>query len=390
MKNFLKEKIKNKFILIIVSIIIIAVWTQWYLANDLADINTKSYVVLVKWEVKINDEILNKENRKELLVWDKIITKASSICVIEWWDWSLTRLWENWKIEIQELNVEKDLSKINLQFKLTKWKTWSNVVSFLWKESYFKQNFEDIAASVRWTIFDVNLEKDYIYVENHEVKVKKWDKEEIISKNNAFSISTFSFIEIEKFVKNIQDKVWSDVNKNLDLWFIKDLKKDVLKEIDLESIDKLLEENTTYKELLSEYQKLNFVWADDSELFKAKNKIRKSLINKASEEDKQNLVRYTVFDLKDAIEWKKIDSIKDNLSVILENKDILKDLNINIWEDILKDFDNFWNDMKSIISDFDIPELNINLDSIKNKAKDYKNDADNKIKELKNNFNLDF
>jgi hypothetical protein len=46
--------------------------------------------------------------------------------------------------------------------------------------------------------------------------------------------------------------------------------------------------------------------------------------------------------------------------------------------------------MKSIISDFDIPELNINLDSIKNKAKDYKNDADNKIKELKNNFNLDF
>jgi hypothetical protein len=390
MKNFLKEKIKNKFILIIVSIIIIAVWTQWYLANDLADINTKSYVVLVKWEVKINDEILNKENRKELLVWDKIITKASSICVIEWWDWSLTRLWENWKIEIQELNVEKDLSKINLQFKLTKWKTWSNVVSFLWKESYFKQNFEDIAASVRWTIFDVNLEKDYIYVENHEVKVKKWDKEEIISKNNAFSISTFSFIEIDKFVKNIQDKVWSDVNKNLDLWFIKDLKKDVLKEIDLESIDKLLEENTTYKELLSEYQKLNFVWADDSELFKAKNKIRKLLINKASEEDKQNLVRYTVFDLKDAIEWKKIDSIKDNLSVILENKDILKDLNINIWEDILKDFDNFWNDMKSIISDFDIPELNINLDSIKNKAKDYKNDADNKIKELKNNFNLDF
>jgi hypothetical protein len=390
MKNFLKEKIKNKFILIIVSIIIIAVWTQWYLANDLADINTKSYVVLVKWEVKINDEILNKENRKELLVWDKIITKVSSICVIEWWDWSLTRLWENWKIEIQELNVEKDLSKINLQFKLTKWKTWSNVVSFLWKESYFKQNFEDIAASVRWTIFDVNLEKDYIYVENHEVKVKKWDKEEIISKNNAFSISTFSFIEIEKFVKNIQDKVWSDVNKNLDLWFIKDLKKDVLKEIDLESIDKLLEENTTYKELLSEYQKLNFVWADDSELFKAKNKIRKLLINKASEEDKQNLVRYTVFDLKDAIEWKKIDSIKDNLSVILENKDILKDLDINIWEDILKDFDNFWNDMKSIISDFDIPELNINLDSIKNKAKDYKNDADNKIKELKNNFNLDF
>ena len=390
MKKFLKEKTKNKFILIIVSIIIIAVGAQWYLANDLADINTKSYVVLVKWEVKINEETLNKENRKELIVWDQIVTKASSVCVIEWWDWSLTRLWENWKIEIQELNVEEDLSKINLQFKLTKWKTWSNVVSFLWDESYFKQNFEDIAASVRWTIFDVNLEKDYIYVENHEVKVKKWDKEEIISENNAFSISSFSFLDIEEFVKDIQDKVWSDINKDLDIWFIKDLKNNILEEIDLKNIDKLLEENTTYKELLSQYQKLNFVWTDDGELFEAKNKIRKSLIEKASDEDKKNLVKYTIFDLEDAIKWKNLDSIKNILSTIWENKDILKELDISIWKDILKDFDNFWNDMKKVISDFDfdIPDLDIN--SIKNKADKLKNDAKNKLNDIKNNFNFDF
>ena len=42
--------------------------------------------------------------------------------------------------------------------------------------------------------------------------------------------------------------------------------------------------------------------------------------------------------------------------------------------------------MKNIISDFDIPELNIDnidLDSIKN-------DAKNKLNNIKNNFNFDF
>ncbi len=332
MKNFLKGKIKNKFIVSIVLIIGIIIWVQWYISR--AWVDTNSYVVLVKGEVSINENILWSEDRKILAVWDEIITKQNSICVIEWWDGSLTRLWENWKIEIQELNVEEDLSKINLQFKLSEWKTWSNVVSFLWEKSYFKQNFEDIEASVRGTVFDVNLVKDYVYVANHEVTVKKGEKEEIISENKAFSISEFSFIEITKFIKEIKDNTWEKINKDFDTKFINDLKKDISSKINLEKIDELLEEKLEYSELLEQYQKLNFVEAKDTELFTIKNKIKKQLINLAWEEDKQSLLQYSVYDLKDAIDLKNIDAIKNTLSLIWENKDILKNLNTDVLSSI--------------------------------------------------------
>jgi len=347
MKKFLKQKLKNKFILI-VSIIIIIILTFQYFSKPKIDTNT--YVVLIKWETFINNSLLKEDNKQELEVWDIIITKQNSACVIEWWDWSLTRLWENWKIEIEELNVEEDLSKINLQFKLTNWKTWSNVVSFLWEKSYFKQNFEDIEAAVRWTIFDVNLEKDYVYVTNHEVIVKdtKNNKTKIIPQNKAFSISKFSFIEIEKFIKNIVDKKWLDENNNLDSKFLDNLKANISNKIDLENIDKVLDENKTYKELLFQYQKLNFISASEWELFEIKNKIKKELINIAPEKEKENLIKYSIYDLKDILNLENIDSkaIKsiDNLKEIIW--DNTPDLQNILWEEygklenILKDFDS--------------------------------------------------
>ena len=78
--------------------------------------------------------------------------------------------------------MSDDLLKINISFKLEKWKTWSNVVSFIWKESYFNQEFADTTAAVRWTIYEVNLDKDYLYVDSHEVKLtnNSW-KTEIVS-----------------------------------------------------------------------------------------------------------------------------------------------------------------------------------------------------------------
>ena len=371
MKNLIKRKNKNKLIIIL---IIIIIWIISFSVFSKPKIDTKSYIVLIKWDVKINDYHLKKEQRLELKVWDIIISEKKSACVIEWWDWSITRLWEKWKIEIQELNVVNDLSKINLQFKLTKWKTWSNVVSFLWDESYFKQNFEDIQASVRWTIFDVNLVKDYIYVANHEVKVQKWNNQEMISENKAFSISNFSFIEIEEFIKNIKDKTWQQLNSQLDKTFLNNLKKDISKKIDLENIEKVITDNKSYKELLYQYQKLNFISPKDNKLFEVKNKIRKELITKASNSDKENLLKYSVFDLKDAIDYQNIDSIKSSLSTIWKNKDILGNLS---------------NDIKNIISDFNIPEFNIkNIDvnPIKDKAESLRNDAINKLKNL--NFEL--
>ena len=344
MKKNLKEKLKNKFILIIILAILSILWIQYLLKPE---IDTNTYVVLVKWEVNIsetidkNKEKLNKEDRKKLEIWNIIITKKDSACVIEWWDWSLTRLWENSKVEIQELNVKEDLSKINLQFKLINWKTWSNVVSYLWEESYFKQNFEDIEAAVRWTIFDVNLDKDYVYVANHEVAVKNEKETKIIRQNQAFSIKTFSFIEIEKFLKNIVDKKWLEENAKLDTKFLDNLKKNISEKIDLKNIDQILDKNKTYKELLSQYQKLNFVSASDSDLFEVKNKIKKELINIAPEEEKQNLIKYSIYDLNDALNLDSIDSTTKetigNITKLVWNN--TSDLQNILWEKY-SDFEN--------------------------------------------------
>jgi len=346
MKKFLKEKLKNKFIFIIILAILTILWIQYLLKPE---IDTNTYVVLVKWEVSIDTNILKKEDRKKLEIWNIIITKKDSACVIEWWDWSLTRLWENSKVEIQELAVEKDLSKINLQFKLINWKTWSNVVSYLWEESYFKQNFEDIEAAVRWTIFDVNLEKEYVYVANHEVAVKNEKETRIVRQNQAFSIKTFSFIDIEKFLKNIVDKKWLEENTKLDTKFLNSLKEDISKKIDLENIDNILDENKTYKELLSQYQKLNFVSASDSKLFEVKNKIKNELINIAPEWEKENLIKYSIYDLNDALNLDSIDTKTketiDNITKLVWNN--TSDLQNILWEKY-SDFENIldWLDIK--------------------------------------------
>ncbi|MDQ7008793.1 MAG: FecR domain-containing protein [Candidatus Gracilibacteria bacterium] len=363
MKKFLKEKLKNKFILIIIFIIISILFYQGYKAAELANKDTNTYIVLIKGETIINNSSLNKEERIKLKIKDIIITKKDSACVIEWGDGSLTRLGENSKVEIQELNVEKDLSKINLQFKLINGKTWSNVVSFLGENSYFKQNFQDIEAAVRGTIFDVNLEKDYVYVANHEVSVQKGEEKKIISQNQAFSISTFSFIEIQKFISEIQDKTWKKINSDFDKEFLNNLKNNIFKQINLDNIDEILEENTTYNELLSQYQKLNFVGADDSELFEIKNKIKKSLISKASDENKKNLIKYSIFDLKDAINTENLnlDSIKDLEKIIGKNTENL--------ENILGEK---YNDFQNILGKF-------NIDETINKAEKIRDDVLNNL-----------
>ncbi len=404
MKNFLKGKIKNKFIISILLIIWLIIGVQLFISSK--GVDTNSYVVLVKWDVSVGDEQLGQDERIMLKVWDEIITKNDSICVVEWWDWSLTRLWENWKITIEELNIEEDLSKINLQFKLTEWKTWSNVVSFLWEKSYFKQNFEDIEASVRGTVFDVNLGTDTIFVQDHEVALDNWEQQKIVKEWTAFNFTTFSLVEITEFLNNIRDRAWEDYNKAWDDKYFEKLKQELLKSFSSENVtaivtDKIwssawdldeLEKNIStftwekkqqaYDSLLTQYQKLNFVSAGDWELFTQKNNIKKALIAAAWEEDKKSLVQYSIYDLKDAMDWENLDAIKNTISLIWENKDILWDLNV----DVLSDISIIPEWLEWVISDqFDTvselfknsPKINVNLDvdGLKWKATEVLDDA---------------
>jgi len=421
MKKFLKEKLKNKFVIFVLLVILLILWKEWYKAMTLLWKDVNSYVTLVEWEWNINDFKLKLNDKIKLNIKDEISTIwEDSIAVIKWWDWSITRLWWDSKVLIEQLDVEKDLSKINLIFTLKEWKSSSNVVSFLWEESYFKQNFQDIEASVRWTVFDVNLSNNYVYVKNHEVSLKKWNKKTIVKENSAFNISLFSFIEIKKFLKEINDNAWDELNKVLDKKYLDNLKVEVREKFSKENINKVLEEavwdnaddlialeknlkkitweekEKIYNSLLKEYQKLNFVSPEDSELFESKNKIKKLLITTAWEEDKENLVKYSFYDLKDALELKNLDWMKESFNILSENMDVVKDLDIDLKTDLfdnlsswMKDFfeqnsnllkDIFWDKIPEL--DFSNFNLNIDVDNIKNKADKLRDEAINKIWDL--------
>jgi len=199
-------------------LVFITLIVQLYISYFANRIDTNSYLSLIEWQWTLNEQLLELETRQSLEAWDKIrIIWDSSLALIEWWDGSITRLAGNTKISIWEANISKDYTKINISFDLISGKSWSNVVSFLWKDSYFKQSFENVEAWVRWTVFNVDLEAWYISVLDHQVSLKKQDGTEVlITENKPFSLKTFSFIALSDFILNIRDTAWQDINTDFD------------------------------------------------------------------------------------------------------------------------------------------------------------------------------
>ncbi len=343
-----KGKIKNKFIYFIILIIISIIGFQVYNASFLLWRDTNSYIINIRWNVVLNEKEIKVDKKEVLEIGDQIKTIwKESIWVIKWWDWSITRLAWDSEVKINELNVEKDLSKINLSFSLFSWKSWSNVVSFLWEESYFKQSFEDIEASVRWTVFNVDLEKDYVSVEKHEITLQKnWEKK-LIWENKAFDIKSFSFIELQKFLNEIKDKTWEELNKTLDKQYIEELKKALANNFNWEKVFELISKTTgvswnsieeirenistlwekekkkAYEALLSKYQEFNFISPESQTEFSNKNDIKQVLIELAPEEEKKSLVKYSIYDLQDAINLKQFEWIKWVSELLNANKEFV-------------------------------------------------------------------
>ena len=413
------KKSKNKFIIWIILLVVLTLIIQLYISYFSSKIDTDSYISLVEWKWTLNEVLLPIDAREVLESWDKVRTIwEESLAIIEWWDGSITRLAWDSKISIGEANVSKDYTKINISFDLISWKTWSNVVSFLGKDSYFKQSFDNVEAWVRGTVFNVDLENDYIYVADHQVNLTKEDGTEIIiSEDKPFSLETFSFISLTNFIQNVRDTAWQDINRTFDQNYVlglKDALEDnfrannpltvflevfstkhkILKELEtgqnFEKIEtwsaKLSEKKRldTYNEVLSRYQSINFIDPSDTDFYGKKTVYKKTLILLSQDtEEKEMLLRSTLLDLEDMIKSKNLDNIGGTLSIITENKDLLKNIDIksiistqDLIPESLKNmlWENF-DDIKSL--------LNINI-----KATDFptdiwslKNTAEEKIAE---------
>ena len=386
------KKINNKFIIWVVTLIILIIAVQINLNNT---IDRNSYVTLVNGAAYLNDIELDIDNREILSIWDTIKTwEEDSLVVIEWGDGSITRVWWESELKVKENMVANNLSKVQISFELIRWKTWSNVISFMWEESYFTEYYADSEAWVRGTIFEFNAEKGYIYVDKHEVNfINSKGEKQIIPEKKPFNISDFSFIEFQKFMEEFQDLLWKDINKKLDEQLFERLRQELLKINNTqdgllrasknllnkleknntsEDIDDIVsnlnvdEKNKLYEDLLEKYQKFNFIDPEDNELYAEKLLYKKALLTLWSEKNKKNLIDTTIYDLKDLVKTKDKPNLKPTLDLFTIDKNLIKDIDFSFMEELNFDFipEGLKNEFENImnIQDFIVDEVKGNIE----------------------------
>jgi len=341
-----------------------------------------SYVFLLKGEAKLNSDILNINKRYKLRIWDILSTWKDSLAVLEWWDWSVTRIWWNSSLEVQELFISRDLSKMNVSIKLIRWRTWSNIISLFADWSYFKETFRDTEAAVRWTVFDLDLDKDYLYVITHKVQLTKRNWEiVIVNEKNPFNIRDFKFIWLDNFIKYFKDKDWEKLNIDFDNAFLQLMKNKLNKEIKnfnkLKDIDiqKVLwddfKKQELYHKLFKEYQKLNFIKSEEQDLFKLKLELKDKLLSLANKENKNILINSTLNDFNEVIDSKNYTNIDIILWILSKNINYLNSINLKEYfndkivpEDIKIKIQQKFSDLNEFINS--LSNVKVGLDDIKN------------------------
>lgn len=318
--------------------------------------DTNSYVVLLKWFWSITSWETQTElkiHQKQILwINDIITTKKNSLAVIEWWDKSITRLWENSKIIIKKNYVWDNLAKIQIHFSLLKWKTWSNIVTILDRDSYFKQDIKNVTASVRWTVFEANFDENYTTVYEHKIEVvdKNWNKKELV----PWEILFFDTFSIEKLKQTLNNS-WVEINKNLDKEYILKLREEFLNNIkptlynkffnpDYEIYKKINDlSNQDFKkyfdsldqkqkeEFLNKlnyfHQTINFEKWENTDLYNLKLNTTNILVNNISDENyKATLLKYSNYDLNDLLKNSKNQELIDKTKEILnKNKQVFEE-----------------------------------------------------------------
>ncbi len=340
LKNNLFSHFKNKFIYIVLLIIFFIIWF-WIYNSSFSAIDRNSYAILVNWNWIINTKPLKIDVKNKIKIWDTIRTLwEKSLLILEWWDWSVTRLWWNSTIKINELYLTDNLDKINISFKLLSWKSWSTVISFLWQWSYFHEEFRESVAAVRGTIFNIDLDSNYLNVIDHKVYLNKNNSKKIvITEDKPIDLKTFKFISLEEFITKFKDKTWEELNTKIDKQLFINLRNNLEKNIkDIVDIDNLdlnnlvnnpVKKEKIYNKILADYQKLNFVQPNNEELFNKKLELKDALIKLSSEQNKVDLIENSIYDLNNIIKSKKYDYLDKIIPIFYENKDVLNNINLN-------------------------------------------------------------
>ena len=361
------QKNKNKFIYFIIILIVIIIWIWISISLFFKSVDRNSYLELVSWEWLLNDKVLQIWKKEKLSKEDIIETKTKdSLAIIEWWDWSITRLWWNTKVKIENQFVAKNKDQVNILFRLFSGKTWSNVVTYLWEDSYFNQTYSDTEIAVRGTVYVVDADNDYLQVESHKVELtnKQFGKKEV-TENKQLKLSNFEFISLDDFIKFFKEKWFFELNQKLDKEYLLRLSLEVEKRVkDFvyiagKNIDNLTKEQREklYKTILSSYQDLNFVSLENSEkLFNLKIALKEKLIDLAPDTEKPSLLSTFSYDLKDIFKNKNFWNFEKITDILKENQKYL-------------DYNNFTKMLENLGIKFDLwDSLNKLIDTFKEKV----------------------
>lgn len=404
------KKLKNKFILGVISIIALIVSLQVFLAYSNHNVDTNSYLTLIKWNATLNEVRLEADTKNILASGDKVrVIGESSLALIEWWDGSLTRLGGNTKISIDQNQISKDYTNINISFELIAGKTWSNVVSFIGKDSSFTQTFDGIEAWVRGTIFDVDLEKKFIHVSDHAVDLTDTTGNVLrIAKGEVLSVNDFTFVEFSEFLSSLQDDAWKQLNEQFDSEHIAQLKEKfelslqdknpfvfilswispkyaLLYKLDTsksyESVSEYIEslseskKKDLYNDVLSKYQSMNVISWEDTAAYNKKLFYKRALIDLSPDStDTKRLLESSVYDLQDIVDSGSTEWLTSTLHLLNDNSSLISDVDMSflqggleyIPEDLLEEFKSSFGQLEDIL-DIDFSRLkNINSDSIWN------------------------
>ncbi|OIP54217.1 hypothetical protein AUK10_01305 [Candidatus Gracilibacteria bacterium CG2_30_37_12] len=226
------------------------------------------YVLSTKGDTLIirDTTIAVGENKQaSILIGDRIQTN-NSLATIFWPDGSLTRLGEKSSIRINAMQAKTANENIQINFSLESGKTWSNVVKYMFGDSYFHEQFNDdtALAAVRGTVFEINLDRKYIHTIDHAISV-----EDIGSHTGSTFVVAGGLLDTDTrniLLKNKIDELWNKANNDADVIYLNQrmeaLKKQIfeskigqknymntfLQEIGLQktkvSLDTLLTDNT--------------------------------------------------------------------------------------------------------------------------------------------------
>lgn len=120
---------------------------------------------------------------------------------------------------------------IQVEFSLEEGKSWSNVIKYLYGESYFHERFNNdtALAAVRGTIFEVNLDRRYIHTIDHSVSI-----EDLESHTGSVLVVAGGILDTDTRKRRIQneiDAIWNKANSDADIIYLNERMESLKKEI---------------------------------------------------------------------------------------------------------------------------------------------------------------